>query len=83
MKSDTDTNSVGDGYELQIGDTIVSKHTFGNNKHTVIRVTKKYAFVKYNDVAEGKYPRVFNMYFEALPRSRWGTILYSIEQGKL
>jgi hypothetical protein len=82
--SATDTNTVGrTPYELQVGDIIVAKHAFGNNRHTVIRVTKRYAFVKYNDVAEGKYPRIFDFHFDSLPRQKWSTTRYSIEKASL
>lgn len=70
------------GYELQIGDIIVAKHAFGNNRHIIHRVTPKYAFVRYNDVCEGKYPRVFDLHFDFLPRPKWGTTKYSIEKAK-
>jgi hypothetical protein len=71
------------GEQLKVGDVIVHKHCFGGGKYRVHRVSKKYAFVKYNDVAEGKYPIVFDMRFESLPRKTWGTTTYSvIRQGR-
>lgn len=59
------------GHEIKVGDVIVSKHVFGVNKFAVHRVTKKYAFVMYNDIAEGKYPRIFDTTFQSLPRQQW------------
>lgn len=72
-----DTNS---GYELGIDDVIVCKHPLGNRRYTVSRVTPKFAFVNYNEVAEGKFPRVFDERFEALPRQTWSRTEYSIER---
>lgn len=77
----TQPNTI--GYELQVGDIIIAKHAFGNNKHVITRVTPKYAFVQYNDVAEGKYPRIFDTNFTFLPRPKWNTTHYSIEKVKL
>lgn len=76
------TNSVEDGYELQLGDVIIAKHALGKNRHVVTRVTKKYAFVKFNDVAEGKFPRIFDFHFESLPRQQWNTVHYTVERAK-
>jgi len=76
------TTNLIDGYSLQVGDAIVAKHAFGNNRHVVTRVTPKYAFVQYNDVCEGKYPRIFDRSFSSLPRPKWMTIDYSIEKAK-
>lgn len=79
----TDTNYLSHGDELQIGDVIVSKTGFGTQRRSVHRVTKKYAFVKYNDVAEGKYPRKYDMYFESLPRHQYSMVSYNVERARL
>lgn len=72
--------NIEDGYELQIGDKIICKHTFGNNVHIVTRVTKKYAFVQYSDIAEGKFPRIVDFWFQSLPKQTWNTKTYSIKK---
>lgn len=71
--------SVEDGHEIQIGDLITADGGFGKSKHLVHRVTKKYAFVKYNDVAEGKFPRVYDSFwFCSLPKQKWQTTTYKV-----
>jgi hypothetical protein len=50
----------GDG--LQVGDVLVRKTRFGTSIFPVVRITKKYAFVRYNDVSEGKYPNVYERF---------------------
>jgi hypothetical protein len=71
---------VEDGHEIQVGDVVVSSDRFyGTTKKPVTRVTKKYAFVKYSDGAEGKFHRVYNSFgFESLPRHKWNTIDYTV-----
>ena len=69
---------VQDGHELKVGDVIISKHAFGGSKWAVHRVTKKYAFVWYNDIAEGKFPRVLEFNFQPLPRQQWNTTDYEV-----
>ena len=46
------------GHELQVGDFIKSESGItGIRWYKVSRVTAKFAFIKYNEVAEGKYHR--------------------------
>ena len=69
-----------DGEEIQVGDYIRAEHMGigGKSHYKVHRVTKRYAFVRYNDVAEGKYPRVYvELGFVSLPRQQWCTTTYS------
>ena len=75
------TESLND-YALQVGDVIVSNHPQRLNRYVVHRVTNKYAFVKYNDVAEGKFPRVVDHRFQSLPRQQWSQTTYYIEKAK-
>lgn len=65
-----------DGYELKVGDIITC--SYGWQRH-VTRVTKKYAIVKWNDVAEGKFPRIYDEYrFASLPRAKWPMARYKV-----
>jgi hypothetical protein len=67
-----------DGAQIEVGDRILHDASLGKSWHTVHRVTPKFAFVKYNDVAEGKYPRLLS-YFGWGPRPKilWDTTQYS------
>lgn len=67
-----------DGESLQVGDIIVHEHSMGRSRHVVFRITKKYAFVMYNDVAKGKYPNVYGLYFSPLPRTPYPTSTYEV-----
>lgn len=60
-----------DGEQVEVGDIIIHTHTFGSAHYTVHRVTPKYAYVRFNDVAEGKFPRVVGFGFTSLPRAQW------------
>jgi hypothetical protein len=66
-----------DGETLQVDDIIIGEHVLGKRKHVVHRVTKKYAFVRYNETAEGKFPIVYDFGFTSLPRERWRMTRYS------
>ena len=69
-----------DGDLLEVGDRIKVEHRGigGTHWETVVRVSKAYAFVRYNEHAEGKYRREYkDLYFEPLPRSAWKTTNYS------
>lgn len=65
------------GYEIQVGDVIKSS---GLTTHLfkVHRVTKKFAFVRYNEIAEGKFPRIYGYAFEPYPRQKWNMTNYEI-----
>ena len=66
------------GDAIQVGDKIRLEHALGIRWETVHRVTAKYAFVKYNDIAEGKYRREYNDFgFSPIPRDTWKTTNYS------
>ena len=67
------------GEMLDIGDRIKVEHpVFGTRWETVHRVTKSFAFVRYNDVAEGKYKREYNDFgFGPIPRQTWKQTVYS------
>ena len=69
-----------DGALIEVGDRIRVEHLgFEVSWETVHRVTKKFAFVKYNDAAEGKYRREYNDFgFCPLPRKTWLTTSYSV-----
>jgi hypothetical protein len=61
-----------EGAELQVGDYIKHDTPYRVAWSPIHRVTAKYAFVKYNDMAEGKFPRVYRSFtFVPLPRQRW------------
>lgn len=67
-----------ENYQIKVGDHIVSRHSFGGSNWKVHRVTKLYAFVWYNDVAEGKFPRKYGWCFMPLPRAKWNTTSYEV-----
>lgn len=67
-----------DGTELQVGDIIVARNAFGVQKYTVHRVTPKFAFVRWNAVAEGRFPRTFSYKFGTLPRQKWSLTHYEV-----
>lgn len=67
------------GDQLQVGDIIVHITCFGNSKLVVYRLTKKHAWAKYNDVAEDKFPLIYNdIFFSALPRPNYNTTTYKV-----
>ena len=68
-----------DGDMIEVGDRIKCEHLgWGTKWDTIHRVTPKFAFVKYNDVAEGKYKRMYRDFgFEPLPRTKWRQTSYS------
>lgn len=69
---------IPDGDLIQVGDRIKHENALGISWYVVHRVTPKYAFVQYNDVAEGRYPRKANgVYFSNLPREKWSTTICS------
>ena len=65
------------GYVIQPGD-VIEANFLGTRRHEVRRVTKTMAFVRWNDVAEGKFPRVFDLHFSVIPRPRYNTITYRV-----
>ncbi len=68
-----------ENYEIQIGDTIKADHGWCVNTYKVSRVTPKYAFIPYNDKAEGKFKRVYRKWgYYPLPRPKWPTTKYTV-----
>lgn len=67
-----------DGEQIEIGDIIRVKNAFGLRKHLVYRVTKKYAVVRYNDVKDGRYPRIYCFGFGSIPRHLWDNNDYAV-----
>ena len=66
------------GESLSVGDMVKCKHQLCTRWETVHRVTKSFAFVRYNDVAEGKYKREYNDFgFGPIPRQTWKQTVYS------
>ena len=49
---------LGIGKQIEVGDVILHDSWTGKTWHKVIRVTSKFAVIRWNDVAEGKFPRV-------------------------
>ena len=71
---------LSDGELIAVGDRIKEEHRGigGTQWKTVSRVTPKFAFVKYNDVAEGKYWREYRDFgFAPLPYQKWRMTSYS------
>lgn len=66
------------GYEINVGDKIKVVTAFTKYIYTVHRVTPKFAFVKHNGKAEGKYPRIYDRYFMALPKEKWNMTEYIV-----
>jgi hypothetical protein len=48
---------LGAGDVLEVGDVIIFRHSLGDRKYIVCRVSKNIAFVRWNEVAEGKFKR--------------------------
>ena len=68
-----------EGHQINIGDVIVNENSFGKTSYTVERTTKCFAFVRYNEVAEGKFPREYRSFgFRSLPRKMWSTSRYRV-----
>ena len=58
------------GHEIQVGDYILRKSMLdaGFRSYRVHRVTPKFAFIRYNEHAEGKFPRTYTEYgFREVP----------------
>lgn len=71
--------SDNDGYELKVGDKILINNRLTKpTAYTVHRVTKNYAFVMWNDIAEGKFPRVVDWRFQSLPRHQFNMNTYEV-----
>lgn len=71
--------SVQDGYLIQVGDIIASTAMGQTKKFKVHRVTKTLAFVRYNDIAEGKFRRVYNSFwFGPIPREHYSMVQYEL-----
>ena len=67
-----------EGDLIEVGDRIKVDTALGTQWQEVTRVTAKYAFVRYNDVAEGKYKRRYDGFgFQPIPRQQWITNQYS------
>ena len=47
------------GYEIQVGDIIQIESFVKTSHHKVHRVTPKRAYMRWNDVAEGIFPRIY------------------------
>ena len=70
-----------DGYVIKVGDTVLRKGPLdaGYHVYKVHRVTDKFAFIRYNDVAEGKLPRIYSRFsFHSLPRQKWSQTDYKV-----
>ena len=67
-----------DGDLIEVGDLIKVETDLGTRWDTVHRVSKKYAFVLYNEHAEGKYRRAYSDFgFRPIPRQTWLPNKYS------
>jgi len=74
-------NEAPDKYVLNVGDTILRKGPLDNGfkAYVVSRVTPKFAFIKYNDVAEAKFPRTYSRFhFKSLPEGKWCTTQFKV-----
>ena len=71
---------LNDHETVEIGDIIeTDTRGFGVRNYTIYRVTKTMAFVKYNDVADGKFPRVYVSFgYSSIPRPEWPTNIYTV-----
>lgn len=67
------------GHVLNVGDIIeVSEICGQGTRYKVHRVTKKYALIMWNEVGEGKFPRIYNIGFGYLPKDKWRTTTFTI-----
>ena len=69
---------IEEGQQIEVGDLIQMKNYAGVKNWRVHRVTKKFAFVRWNDVSEGKFRRTVHPGFQPLPFTRWLTAKYSV-----
>jgi hypothetical protein len=68
-----------DGYVIKPGDFIESKDFMGVRRYAVHRVTKTFALVRWNEKAEGKFPRVYKSFgYTLLPYRRWNTATFRV-----
>lgn len=65
-------------YILKVGDIIQISHILGTKYYTVIRTTKNYAIVRYNDKAEGKFPIKYGFGFRSCPQYSYDNNKYVI-----
>ena len=64
--------------EIQVGDRLKTDTAFGTTWHTFHRVTAKYAFVKWSNVAEGKFHRTFSTFsYHPVGEGPWPTNTYT------
>jgi hypothetical protein len=64
---------------VEVGDIILVENMLGKHKHGVHRVTKCYAFVWWNEVAEGKFPRPYREFgYRPVGRDKWSTVSYTV-----
>lgn len=66
-------------YEIQVGNIIeVDSKIFKKRQYEVHRVTAKYAFVKWNDKSQGKFPRTYNWAFQPYPKVSYPMVDYTV-----
>lgn len=67
------------GHVIEVGNHVIQISAFGAKSFPVVRVTPKYAFVKHNEVSEGKFPRIYGgIGFKSLPAMKWCTSEYKV-----
>jgi len=68
-----------DGEPIEVGDRIRIENYLGVSWQAIHRVTKHYAFVKWNERAEGKFKRIYKQFgFDIIPYQKWNTTRYSV-----
>ncbi len=75
------------GQEIQVGDYIVIKSRIDDNcrPYKVHRVTAKFVFIQWNEIAEGKFPRIYTGQFSFHPygyKDRYSTTSYIAGKAK-
>jgi hypothetical protein len=68
-----------DNHEIQVGDIINIDTGLGvPSNYEVHRVTKNYAFIKWSERTEGKFPRIYGFGFCIVPRPKFNTVRYKV-----
>lgn len=66
------------GYNLCVGDIIIVKHAYGQNRYDITILSKKFAFAKVSEQHEAKFPLEYNISFQVLPKQRYHNHEYLI-----
>jgi hypothetical protein len=69
------------GEKAEVGDKVQRENNFYGKTHlTVKRVTEHFCFIPWNEVSEGKLPRVYTSWglWKTIPKVKWDTNTYTL-----